>query len=294
MTLPFHRTINYISTGLWDAGHWQNLKMPVSQWKFKTCLLTYSQVQNQDAFLHPTTNHLQYVTDALGTPRIYRLGRELHQDGGTHFHVFISWEKRVSFRNERTLDFAGTHPNIKAIPRTPEHAFDYVGKDGDIIHEFGERPGKSGALSSGRDSVWADALHQQCKEEFLSTLRNRAPIDYVLYYNAIERFADRFYAPPEPVYRSPPLTTDLEQPIIDWYNQSGLSTGIRFGRVKSLALWGESLTGKTVWARSLGTYALGAVNPHLTYNCYAYMYRKAVGWRYSHVVTSKSANRVYR
>jgi len=229
--------------------------MSASSFRFraKTCLLTYSQTteHQQHAFLHRTTDHFDHVANALGPPSHYRLGRELHADGGTHFHVFISWPDRISFRNERLLDFHGAHPNIKAIPRTIEHAWDYAGKDGDIIHEFGTRPGKSGTLSTGRDSIWTDALTQQHKEDFLSILRNRAPRDYVLYYDAIERFAERFYAAPESDYESPDITTQLTDGIIEWYAQSGISDGQRFGRVKSLALWGPSLTGKTVWARSL-------------------------------------------
>lgn len=240
--------------------------MSVSRFRIyaKTILLTYSQVtqEQQDGFLHRKEDHFEHVANAYGPPRLYRLGRESHQDGGTHFHVFIAWEKRTSIRNERIFDYYGSHPNIKAIPRTPEYAWDYAGKDGDVIYELGERPGKSGTLSSGRDSVWADALHEQCEEEFLSTLRNRAPRDYVLYHNAITSFANSFYAPPEHEYESPPIRTSLPEPIQEWYNQSGIRDGHRTGRVKSLCIYGPTGLGKTLWARSLGTYAWGAPTPH--------------------------------
>lgn len=220
----------------------------------KTYLLTYSQVDDGTctAFLQPTTSHFDHVASTFGTPNVYRLGREQHQDGGTHFHVFLSFGKRIQSRNERIFDFGGSHPNIKAIPRTPEKAFDYAGKDGDILHEHGERPGKPGALSSGRDSVWADALSSEHKEDFLTTLRDRAPRDYVLYFDAIERFADRHYATAPPDYHSPSHTAVLPDAIHDWLQQSRIGDGGGNGRMKSLILWGPTRTGKTVWSRSLG------------------------------------------
>lgn len=239
--------------------------MSTSQFRFraKSCLLTYSQTTEpqQDAFLHRAENHFNYVADALRTPRVYRLGRERHNDGGTHFHVFISWSERVSFRNQSLLDFHGSHPNIKPIPRTPEHAFDYAGKDGDIIYECGERPGKSGTLSSGRDSIWADALSQQCKEDFLSVLRNRAPRDFVLYFSAIKNYAAYHFASEAPEYHPPEFDTiqcEEFDRFNEWLSQSGIGGRERPpGRVMSLCLWGPSRLGKTVLARSLGKLCVG-------------------------------------
>lgn len=220
----------------------------------KTVLLTYSQVDNEtiNAFLSPASHHFDHVASTLRTPCMYRLGREQHQDGGTHFHVFLSFGERVNSRNERLFDFGSSHPNIQIIRRTPEKAFDYAGKDGDIIYEHGERPGESGTLSSGRDSIWADALSAEHKEDFLGTLRNRAPRDYVLYFDAIERFADRHYTPPQPEYRSPSFETIERERVEPWLQQSGINDGTRHGRVRSLILWGPTRTGKTVWSRSLG------------------------------------------
>lgn len=228
--------------------------MPPPQFKFKTALLTYSQVDNDTAaaFLSPKEAHFNHVASALRTPVVYRLGREFHDDGGTHFHVFVSFDQRVSFRNERTLDFYASHPNIKPIPRTPHLAFDYAGKDDDVIYEYGERPGESGASSGGRERVYGDALSSETKEGFLACVREGAPRDYVLYFGAISGFADAHYATPPPDYHSPAFEANGEWRVDDWLSQSGIGRGLGRGRVKSLALWGPSLTGKTLWARSLG------------------------------------------
>lgn len=226
------------------------------QFKFKAALLTYSQVDNDTAaaFLSPKEAHFNHVADALQPPVVYRLGRESHADGGTHYHVFLSFDKRVSFRNERTLDFGTSHPNIKPIPRTPHLAFDYAGKDDDIIYEHGERPGESGAASSGRDGVYGDALASETKEGFLEAVRHGAPRDYVLYFGSISSFADTHYSTPPPPYDSPEFETNGEWRVSEWLHQSGIGRERGRGRVKSLALWGPSLTGKTLWARSLGRY----------------------------------------
>lgn len=224
------------------------------RFQFKAALLTYSQVDNDTAaaFLSPKEAHFNHVADALQPPVVYRLGRESHADGGTHYHVFLSFDKRVSFRNERTLDFYGSHPNIKPIPRTPHLAFDYAGKDDDVIYEYGERPGESGASSAGRDGIYGDALSAETKEGFLEVVRRGAPRDYVLYLGAIHTFADFHYSTPPPPYHSPEFETNGEWRVSEWLHQSGIGRERDRGRVKSLALWGPSLTGKTLWARSLG------------------------------------------
>lgn len=228
--------------------------MPSPQFKFKSALLTYSQVEDDTAaaFLSPKEAHFNHVASTLRPPVVYRLSREFHADGGTHYHVFLSFDQRVSFRNERTLDFYGSHPNIKPIPRTPYLAFDYAGKDDDVIYEYGERPREPGASSGGRDGVYGDALSSETKEGFLEVISSGAPRDYVLYLGAIHAFADFHYSTPPPPYDSPPFETNGEWRVSDWLSQSGIGRERGRGRVKSLALWGPSLTGKTLWARSLG------------------------------------------
>ena len=71
----------------------------------------------------------------------FQLGRERHADGGVHYHAFCRrvGGGRFESTNARILDVrcGGMvyHPNIRVIYRTPELAWDYVGKDGDIVGE---------------------------------------------------------------------------------------------------------------------------------------------------------------
>lgn len=219
----------------------------------KNILLTYPQL-SEDAISQFTTRpeaHYEFVSEINGTPSCYRAGRELHEDGGVHYHVFISWENPCRTSNERLFDYGGAHPNILPVPRTPGKSWDYAGKDGDILYECGPRPGESGTSSRGRDGIWADAIALPTKTEFLDHLRTSAPRDYVLYFEAIERFADRFYSNPTPEYSSPSFE------LLDSERVDGAVERLRIGRgdgsrPKSLILWGPTRTGKTVFARSLG------------------------------------------
>lgn len=234
------------------------------QLRSKQILLTYSQVD--DATLHEFLSrkeaHFEHISGNVRTPAIYRCGKELHEDGGNHFHVFVAWETPISTRNQHIFDYGTSHPNIQPIRRTPEKAFDYAGKDDDVIYEYGERPGESGTLRDGHNRLWSDAISKPTRDEFLQCIREGAARDYVLYFNAIERFADRHYAPAKPVYVSPPTLTHGFPGMDDWIEQSRIGRDDRRGRVKSLILWGPSRTGKTLWARTLGRYVCVALRRH--------------------------------
>lgn len=231
--------------------------MPRVRYRAKNFFLTYSQVNDDtsSAFLSRASAHFDHVADAVRTPVLYRLAREPHQDGGTHFHVFVGFDKRTEISPLSILDFGGSHPNVESVPRHPEKCWDYAGKGGDIIYECGSRPGNSGTSCNGRDSIFESALSAETKDDFYSTLRSGAPRDFVLYSRAITEYAERAYAPVKPEYVSPSFETYAPDGVLSWYEQSGIGGSDGFGgRRKSLILWGPTRTGKTVWARSLGRY----------------------------------------
>lgn len=236
----------------------ENLTFCQSQMSYrlqaKHILLTYSQVTSEDAFVRDAKAHFNHCSSLLGPLDLYRLGRELHQDGGTHFHAYLSPKSKCATRNARLFDYAGFHPNVRGIRTTPWKSWDYVGKEHDIIYEHGTRPGGDRTASSGRDDIWSHALAAPNKEEFLTRIRENAARDYVLYHDAIERFVEKFYAPEPPRYESPIFQTDWIDELDQWKGQSGLGGEYRLGgRPRSLILYGPTRTGKTLWARSLGT-----------------------------------------
>lgn len=220
----------------------------------KSYLLTYSQINDAalQRFLQPTAL-LDHIQSTFGPPTLYRLARERHKDGGNHFHVVISWEDRISSRDATCFDFETHHPNIRPIRGSLSRPLNYAGKDNDIIHELGNIEGTITQPKTTQAEVYAAALAATGKDEFLRILRTTAPKDYVLFHERILDFADRHYTTPPTPYISPNFTPNLPSSLTNWLNQSGIGPRERTaGRPRSLILHGDTRTGKTVWARSLG------------------------------------------
>ena len=94
---------------------------------------------------------------------------ENHADGGIHLHAFAMWERQFETRNVRLFDVDGCHPNIAVIKRTPEAAFDYAIKDGDVVAGGLQRPSRDSVASpSGK---WTDIIAAGTREEFLNSSR---------------------------------------------------------------------------------------------------------------------------
>ncbi len=224
----------------------------------KTLLLTYSQV-NQDGLHHfceRETAHFDFITQALRAPSGYRLARESHQDGGDHFHVYIAFDSPVRIRTANRLDFGSHHPNIKSVRTGHRRTWDYVGKDGNIIYEYGAEPPdpNDGTTTAGGDSVWSAAASATTEAEFYQIVRDGAPRSFIIYHQQLERYAAKFFSVQPDPYRSPAFS-DLSRDRLEcWTNQATIGLNGSGHRRRSLILWGPTRTGKTVWARSLGQY----------------------------------------
>lgn len=228
------------------------------RFRAKAVLLTYSQL-NEDGLQHIRDNPddlFQFIGQTFGPPERFRLGHELHQDGGHHLHCFASWSSRRNSSDPRCFDWREHHPNIEPIRRTPQRAWEYAGKDDDVLFEHGDPPGETGTMRMGREGIWHEALAAEDKEGFLQVLRQGAPREYVLYHEAILRFAERHWSPPTPDYTSPNFEVLRPERVLPWLRHSGIghSTSESGERKRSLILYGPTRTGKTVWARSLGRY----------------------------------------
>lgn len=232
-----------------------------------------------------------------------RIGKEHHQDGGAHYHAFVDFGHKYEFENVHrfcvgpkrpgsTSNCIGqTHCNILPIRRTPFHAFDYAGKDGNVLYEDVTRPPARGAGAS-RDDKWAGSLQLATKNEFLEDLKNHSPRDWVLYYKQIEAAADRVFGkhsqPPNLPDPSIGLTIhwnrypevkhwvlcNLRSPISILQRLGYYSSSTEFNapesdelrldrelverrgdapaRPKSLVIFGDTRMGKTIFAKSIG------------------------------------------
>lgn len=192
----------------------------------KRILLTYSQVG-----VHWDYHGLAQLIGRLGARGI--ICRELHQDGGIHYHALLVFDRAYQTRDVTHFDVGNTHPNIKPIRFTPRKAYDYCRKDGDVVwtnlsDEDIDGPGRSSS------TLWADIIAQPDKESFFDALKSMDPRALVCSFTSIEKYADWAYREEPTPYDSPVEFTDptvrdefecLE--LEEWYNETigGRRTG---------------------------------------------------------------------
>jgi len=102
----------------------------------------------------------------------FRLGRERHADGGVHYHTLCHkvGGKRIDSVSPRFLDVRCDgrvfHPNLQIVYRTPERAWDYVGKEGDVcVEDFGMEDCEVGAGARKLQAAWLACLDALTKHE---------------------------------------------------------------------------------------------------------------------------------
>lgn len=186
---------------------------PRPRWRFRKrfCLLTYSQVGNSfnpDAIMQMLHRDGAYC----------RIGRERHNDEGIHFHAFVDYKKARDFSSCRHWDIDGVHPNVRPVQTTPSAAYQYAGKDGDIVHDCFP----SGYFDNGRDReriprgkrLWSTITDAASKDEFFKKCCTLDPRSAACAFGNISRFADWKYGPDKPdyvPYDQTGLATDLSE-----------------------------------------------------------------------------------
>ena len=127
-------SIILVSTGhSWNHRRLAEFRL-MSSFSFhaRYALLTYAQCGD----LCPFT-----IVDLLSTMGAECIiGREHHQDGGIHLHVFVDFGRKYRSRRADTFDVGGFHPNISQSYGTPEKGYDYACKDGDVVAGGLDRP----------------------------------------------------------------------------------------------------------------------------------------------------------
>lgn len=189
-------------------------------------------------------------------PFIYSVAaKEEHPEtGGYHVHWYACSPGTIVLNNERDLDWSGVHPNIKPINKTPWIAEAYPKKTGPdaILWEEGTPIGEP--KGNGKDT-WRYVMDAPTKEEFFERISKQFPKEMITQFTGVKAYADWKYRSTEEPYVSPPFTCHCESypTLTSWVQDEYLSK--RGGRRKSLILWGGSLLGKSLWARSLGPHA---------------------------------------
>nr|AGH27855.1 AC1 protein [Tomato yellow leaf curl virus] len=203
----------------------------------------------------------------LETPtnkKYIKVCRELHENGEPHLHVLIQFEGKYQCKNHRFFDLvspnrsAHFHPNIQPAKSSTD-VKTYVEKDGDFI-DFGVFQIDSRSARGGQQSandVYAEALNSGSKSEALNILKEKAPKDYILQFHNLSSNLDRIFSPPLEVYISPFLSSSFNQvpdELDEWVAENVVSSAARPWRPISIVIEGDSRTGKTMWARSLGQH----------------------------------------
>nr|UYS88291.1 Replication associated protein [Tomato yellow leaf curl virus] len=203
----------------------------------------------------------------LETPtnkKYIKVCREFHENGEPHLHVLIQFEGKFNCKNQRLFDLvsptrsAHFHPNIQAA-KSSSDVKSYIDKDGDTL-EWGEfqidgRSARGGQQSA--NDAYAAALNAGSKAEALRVIRELAPKDFILQFHNLNSNLDKIFQEPPAPYISPFLSSSFNQvpeELEVWVSENVMSSAARPWRPNSIVIEGDSRTGKTMWARSLGPH----------------------------------------
>nr|QTT61783.1 replication-associated protein [Opuntia virus 2-DBG_56] len=243
--------------------------------KTKNIFLTYPQCSlSKEEVLH----QLQHI-HLPSNKKYIKIARELHEDGQPHLHVLIQFEGKVQITNNRLFDLvsptrsAHFHPNIQGA-KSSSDVKSYIDKDGDTL-EWGEfqidgRSARGGCQKANES--YAKALNASSIEEALQILKEEQPKDYFLqHHNILSNAQKIFQRPPQPWNPPYPLSsfTNVPEEMQEWADDYfGSPLNQRPIRPKSIIIEGNSRTGKTCWARSLGKH--NYLSGHLDFNANVY------------------------
>lgn len=215
----------------------------------KYLLLTYSQCNGLDEWA------VSDMLSGLGAECI--IAREDHQDGGTHLHAFVDFNRKFRSRDVRIFDVGGFHPNISPSRGTPEKGYDYAIKDGDVVAGGLARPQPRGGMHDGAHRVRAIAHLCEDRNEFLELYDEMERGDLIGRFSNISAYADwRFrleveeYATPEGAEFSSGELDGRD----DWVRQSGIRSGEPLVGKSCTSLRGEPPRGKPLTAKAVGTH----------------------------------------
>nr|ACX42567.1 replication-associated protein [Tomato yellow leaf curl virus] len=217
------------------------------------CSLTKEEALSQLKNLETPTNK-KYI----------KVCKELHENGEPHLHVLIQFEGKFKCQNQRFFDLvspsraAHFHPNIQGA-KSSSDVKSYVDKDGDTV-DWGEfqidgRSARGGQQSA--NDAYAAALNSGSKSEALRIIKELVPKDYILQFHNLNSNLDRIFQEPPAPYISPFLSSSFNQvpdELEVWVSENVMSSAARPWRPNSIIIEGDSRTGKTMWARSLGPH----------------------------------------
>lgn len=191
--------------------------MPSFVCNFRYGLITYPQCDGLDPF------RVMERFSSLGAECI--IGRERHEDGGLHLHVFADFGRKFRSRKTDVFDVDGRHPNVEPSKGTPEKGYDYAIKDGDVVCGGLGRPEPSGGGDGASSAKWARITQAENRDEFWELVHELDPKAAACSFNALSKYADWRFAEVPPEYKHDgriefvPGDADGRA---DWVSQSGI------------------------------------------------------------------------
>lgn len=187
----------------------------------KYALVTYSQCGELDPWA--VNDHFS----SLGAECI--IGREHHEDGGTHLHVFVDFGRKFSCRRADVFNVGGCHPNIEVSKGTPEKGWDYAIKDGDVVAGGLERPLPGRDTGNGSTHAkWSAITSATDRDEFWRLVFELDPQRGACSWNSLAKYADWRFAPHVTEYVSPGnigFNPEGFDGLNDWLLESGIRSG---------------------------------------------------------------------
>lgn len=144
-------------------------------------LLTYAQSDGLDPW------RINDVLAGLGCECI--VAKELHADGGTHYHAFFMHSTKLRTRDARAFDVDGHHPNILRGSKTPHAMYDYATKDGDVVAGGLCRPDEVPAKTDP-DDFWRRVFEASTREETLSAAQESSVSLFGRYFFQVRAIAE--------------------------------------------------------------------------------------------------------
>ncbi|AEA76768.1 Rep [Tomato leaf curl Joydebpur virus-India [India/Ghazipur/Chilli/2007]] len=217
------------------------------------CSLTKEEALSQLQNLETPTNKL-----------FIRICRELHENGSPHLPCPRPIRRKIPVQKpDPSISHPqpGQHISIRTFrgAKSSTDVKTYMEKDGDVLdHGIFQVDGRSarGGCQSANDA-YAEAINSGSKSSALNILREKAPKDYVLQFHNLNTNLDRIFTPPLEVYVSPFCSSSFDrvpQELEEWAAENVVSAAARPLRPMSIVIEGDSRTGKTMWARSLGPH----------------------------------------
>lgn len=183
----------------------------------KYVLVTYAQCGDLDPW------RVMERFSSLGAECI--IGREHHEDGGLHLHVFADFGRKFRSRKTDILDVDGRHPNIVPSEGTPEKGYDYAIKDGDVVCGGLARPEPRRVGNGSTVEKWSRITQAEDRDEFWALCHELDPKAAACNFNALSKYADWRFAEKPTEYEHPggfefiPGDVDGRN---DWLSQSGI------------------------------------------------------------------------